>query len=385
MNPLARYCQWWRTTTVRDREIVDAVVRPEHCGPSPELAAALRAWPGYHYWAREDGAGRLVLIRPLRPPAAERWWLHITLFVVTFVTVWTGGAVLAGSPVPLPFPFSLSVAVVPELLADFLARLVTLRPALDFAMALMAILLAHESGHYIVAKRYGINASPPYFVPAPPAVNFIGTFGAFIRLRSPIVDRRQLMDVGAAGPWAGFVVSVVALVAGLLRSGVLPGQEGSGQIIALPHVQIHLGDSAVMYAARQLLVGDGVVALHPLALAGWLGIFVTMLNLLPLAQLDGGHVLYALIGRAQARWGAITWWLMIALGFVFWRLLPPYSWEALFWWIWAALVLVLGRGRLAHPEVLDRHRPLPTNRRPLGWATMLLFAGTFTPVPIHYL
>lgn len=383
MNPLSRYFLWWRTTVVRDREIVDAVVHPDHRGPSAELAAALETWPGTHYWARDDGDGRLVLIRALARRSHERWWLHTTLFLVTFLTVWMGGTLLAGSPAPLAFPFSTNLALVPDLIDALAADFVALGPALDFAMALMAILLAHESGHYLLAKRYGINASPPYFLPAPPAVNFIGTFGAFIRLRSPIVDRRQLMDVGAAGPWAGFVVAVVALVGGLLRSHVLPGDPGSGQLILLLDRQIHLGDSPIMYVARQLLVGDGVVVLHPLALAGWIGMFVTMLNLLPLAQLDGGHVLYALVGRRQAIWGTVTWWGMIVLGVAFWRWLPPHSWEALWWWVWAALILVLGRGRLAHPEVLDRYRALPRSRRPLGWATLLLFAVTFTPVPIH--
>ncbi len=130
-----------------------------------------------------------------------------------------------------------------------------------------------------------------------------------------------------------------------------------------------------MYAIRQLVVGDGTVLLHPLAFAGWLGIFVTMLNLIPLGQLDGGHVLYALAGRWQARLGPVVWFGMVALGFV------QGQW---WWWVWAVLILVLGRGRLAHPQVLDRERRLPRSRYPLGWATVLLFMATFTPVPIHY-
>ncbi len=386
MNPLAPYFLWWRTTVVRDREIVDAMVRPEHRAPSPELAAALDAWPGPHYWTPDDGAGRLVLIRVLAAPDRERWWLHALLFLITFITVWMGGALFAGAPVPQGFPYSLTgdLTLLSDLVSRFASDLFSPSPALDFAMALMAILLAHESGHFLVARRYGINASPPYFLPAPPAVNWIGTFGAFIRLRSPIVDRRQLLDVGAAGPWAGFAVALVALVVGLLRSQILPGDGGGGgQLVVLPYGQIRLGDSPLMYVARHLLVGDGMVLLHPLALAGWLGLFVTMLNLLPLAQLDGGHVLYALAGRRQAQWGVATWWMMIVLGIAYWQWFPPYAWEALWWWVWAVLILVLGRGRIAHPEVLDRHRPLPRDRRVLAWATLALFAVTFTPVPIY--
>lgn len=383
MNPLGRFFLWWRTIVARDREVVEAVVHPDHRGPSTALADALQSWPGPHYWAPEDGEGRLVLIRVLGPRRPERWWLHAALFLVTFVTVWMSGALLAGSPAPLTLQFSTDLAALAGAVERLVTDLVTLGPALDFAMAVMAVLLAHESGHYIVARRYGINASPPYFLPAPPVVNFIGTFGAFIRLRSPVVDRRQLMDVGAAGPWAGFLVAVVALVAGLLRSQVVPGGGPDGQLVMLGTGQIFLGDSLVMHAARELLVGKGMVVLHPLALAGWIGLFVTMLNLLPLAQLDGGHVLYALAGRRQARWGVVTWWLMIVLGVVFWRWLEPHSVWALWWWAWAVLILLLGRGRLAHPEVLDRYRSLPRSRRPVGWATLLLFVATFTPVPLY--
>ncbi|MFQ6046556.1 MAG: site-2 protease family protein [Gemmatimonadales bacterium] len=374
MKSALDYCAWWRTTEVRDRQVVDAIVVPEHRGPSRELARALERWPGPHYWARGDGEGRLVLIRILKQPKAERWWLHTMLFVVTFATVWMGGALLAGGA-DAAVPFSTRLSTAEQVLSRWLAELSTWGSGLDFALALMAILLAHESGHYIIARRYGINASPPYFLPAPPWWNFIGTFGAFIRLRSPIVDRRQLMDVGAAGPWAGFLVAVVALLVGLGRSQIVPEQGPSSQLIVLADLRLYLGDSPIMYAARQLIVGEGTVQLHPLAFAGWIGLLVTMLNLVPLGQLDGGHVLYALIGRWQARIGPLVWLALIALGFIY------LQW---WWWVWATLILVLGRGRLAHPEVLDRHRPLPPSRRPLGWATVLLFAATFIPVPIHY-
>ena len=361
---------------MRDREVVDAVVRPEHLGPSPELERAIKRWPGPHYWAEGDGEGRLVLIRILRSERGERWWLHSLLFVITFVTVWMGGSLLSDGTSAATIPFSPELWAAPQLIGRWLAELPSGGAGLDFAMALMAILLAHETGHYIVARRYGINASPPYFLPAPPWWNFIGTFGAFIRLRSPVIDRRQLMDVGAMGPWAGFAVALVALIVGLGRSELLPEDGASHQLVLLADFRLYLGDSPIMYAARQLIVGDGTVLLHPLAFAGWIGLFITMLNLIPLGQLDGGHVLYALAGRWQARLGPAVWLGLVALGFL------HNQW---WWWIWAALILVLGRGRLAHPQVLDRHRPLPPSRVPFGWATLLLFAATFTPVPIHYI
>lgn len=381
MKELAPYLLWWRTTVARDRELIDAVVAPEHRAPSAEFQSALGRWPGTHYWVHGDGEGRLALVRPLAPPPRERWWLHALLFATTFVTVWMGGALLAGSSLPLAFPFSADVSRIPELWSLLLSETAALRPGLDFAMALMAILLAHECGHYLTARRYGINASPPYFIPAPTILNFIGTFGAFIRLRSPVVDRRQLLDVGAAGPWAGFVVAMVALTVGLARSQVFPEAGPSNQLVLFADLELYLGDSPLLYLMRRWIVGDDTVLLHPLAVAGWFGLFVTTLNLLPLGQLDGGHILYALLGRRQEMVSSAAWIGLMVLGFIAGRAASP--WIAWFWWTWAIIILLIGRGRLAHPQVLDRHRPLTRGRHIAGWITMVLFAATFCPIPIY--
>lgn len=369
MSGLAEFLLYWRTVVVREREIVEAVVRPEHRGPSPRFQQALEAWPGIHYW---DGGGahdRVVLIRPLTPPAAERWWLHGLLFAITFLTVWMAGALLAGIPTHSLPRWNGSLNTMGSAVVTWTGRSLA---GLPFAMAFMAILLTHEMGHYLTAKRYRINASPPYFIPAPIEWNFIGTFGAFIRLRSPVVDRRQLMDVGAAGPWAGFVVALLMLIVGLARSRILPGGMGGGapMVIFTPAMEWRLGDSILTYALRTWIVGSGTVVLHPLAFAGWLGLFVTTLNLLPVTQLDGGHILYALTGDAQRYIGWIVWAGLLVLGKWFW-----------WWWVWAALTFVLGGGRLAHPRVLEPRRKLPMSRVPLGWLSIILFAVTFTPVP----
>jgi hypothetical protein len=371
MKSLTPFLQCWRSTTSRDREIVDAVVAPAHRGPSPELEAALRAWPGVHYWVADDGEGRLMLIRFIGVPQRERWWLHGVLFLATFLTVWMAGAVVAGAAPDVPAMRLADLPRVGRILLDWLAQL---RPGLEFAMALVAILLAHETGHYLTAKRYGVNASPPYFLPAPPLWNFVGTFGAFIRLRSPIADRRQLLDIGAAGPWAGFVVSMLFLALGLPESRPFSGAGDWPFVIAFAGRPLPLGDSLITWGARTLLLdgGSGPVALHPVALAGWVGLLVTTLNLLPLGQLDGGHILYALVGRHQAWIGRVTWLAVLLLGFWFWP-----------WWIWAFFTLILGRGSLTHPTVLDRYRRIPANRQPYGWASALLFVATFTPVPFY--
>jgi len=369
---LNRFFAYWRTTKVLDREFVDAVVAPGHVGPSAELRIALKKWPGLHYWSSRDGDDRLVLIRTLKPAKRERWWLHIGLFLVTFATVWIAGTALIGPSVE--FPTILGVPPT-ELWLSLGQWIREAAPALGFATALMAVLLVHELGHYVVAKSYRINASLPYFLPAPFWINFIGTFGAFIRLRSPVVDRRQLLDVGAAGPWAGFVVSIIALAYGLAHSTPSPNVVGdTAQFIYLHAINgnpIFLGDSLLMNWARLFFVGDVPVELHPFALAGWFGLFVTSLNLLPLGQLDGGHVVYGLVGKYQSKVGLLTWYGLIILGRWFWV-----------WWLWAGLILILGRGRVAHPSVMEPQRPVPLSRWPVGIATIVLFFVTFPPVPL---
>ena len=371
LKQISPFFSYWRVSTALDREVVDAVIAAEHSGPSQELRDALSSWPGTYYWSKREGPNRIVLIRSLRPRPAERWWLHLFLFVLTFGTVWLAAAQLMG-----PSPrFSLPAA--PDFLAlwgSVMDWMTASTGGLGFAVALMGILLAHEMGHYVLARRYHIDASPPYFLPAPFQINFIGTFGAFIRLRSPIIDRRQLLDVGAAGPWAGLVVAVVVLAVGLLKSQVLTDTQGAtNQLIYIGQLPFYLGDSLLMTAARTLLVGDGTVILHPLALAGWFGIFVTMLNLMPLGQLDGGHIVYALVGKHQAKIGQLMWYGLVVMGFHF------QFWG---WWIWAALILILGRGRIAHPAVLEPYRPIPSSRWPVGLATAAMFVATFTADPL---
>lgn len=362
---------YWRSVTIRNREIVEAVVRPEHRGPSAALQEALADWPGVHYWATGADAGRLVLIRPTAAAGAERWGLHLALFLGTFLTVQLGGALLLGG----------SVHTLPSLSGGWDSLWANLEvwarasvAGIPFAMALMAILLSHEMGHYLTAKRYAIDASPPYFLPAPIEFNFIGTFGAFIRLRSPVLDRRQLMDVGAAGPWVGFGVALIMLIIGVQRSGIVAtGEFAAPMVIPLAGGNLLAGDSVITWAIREAFVGDGTLIMHPIAVAGWIGMLVTALNLLPLGQLDGGHILYALLGRHQRLAAVAAWIGLLVLGRWFWP-----------WWLWAALTLVLGGGRLAHPKVMEWRRPLPASRIPLGWASVLLFVVTFAPIPITW-
>jgi len=298
-----------------------------------------------------------------RPPV-QRLWLHGLLFVATFITLsLTGGLFWAGFAPSADASFT-----------TFRFWLGAFAAGIPYGLWVIAILGAHEMGHYLTAKRYAINASPPYFLPAPIEINFIGTFGAFIRLRSPVIDRRQLMDVGAAGPWMGFGVALLMLIVGVQRSWVAaPDAFDAHMVIQLAGTNLLAGDSVITWAIRHAFVGDQSLILHPIAVAGWIGMLVTALNLLPLGQLDGGHILYALLGRHQRIAAFLAWIGLLVLGQWFWP-----------WWAWAALALILGGGRLTHPRVLESHRPIPPSRVPLGWASVILFIVTFAPIPIAF-
>lgn len=365
---LAGYFLAWRTTQLRDRQVVDALVHPAHAGPSPELAGTLAAWPGTAYWADEVDGRHLVLTRQ-RQRASERWALHAALLLATLFTTTYAGAILAGA---LPPGHLLGLFSELALTRDALGAWVA---GLPFSLPLIAILLAHELGHYVTARRYGLDASPPYFIPVPLWPSFIGTMGAFIRLRTILSDRRQLLDVGAAGPYAGFVVALPALAIGLARSEPVPAEVGlQGMVIWFGALPVEVGDSLLTLALRALVgVGTGSIALDPMAFAGWVGMMVTMLNLLPIAQLDGGHVLYAALPRWHGRLALGFWGILLVLGW--------FAWPG--WAVWAVLVLALSRGRLSHPPVLDPVRPVPRSRNALAIGALLLFAITFAPVPFR--
>jgi Zn-dependent protease len=356
----------WRTTQLPDREVIDALVHPDHARPAPALAAALALWPGSYYWSDEPDGRHLVLTRPLAR-RRERWGLHAALFLATLLTTTFAGAVVAGT-IPFDDPLALFTGAYP--LPPHLVR--AWGAGLWFSLPLLAILLCHEMGHYLAARRYQVDVSPPYFIPVPLFPTFIGTMGAFIRLRSILNDRRQLFDVGVWGPIAGFAVALPVLLFGLARSKVAPGHgAGTGLLLALGSQTWILGDSLVTLVARQLFHdGAQAVIAGPVAFAGWVGMFVTMLNLLPMGQLDGGHILYARVPRWHQRIALVFWLVIVALG----------RWW-IGWYIWGGLVLVLSRGSLSHPPVLDALRPLPRSCALAWWVAVALFVATFAPSP----
>ncbi|HET6764567.1 MAG TPA: site-2 protease family protein [Longimicrobiaceae bacterium] len=362
----------YRHVLVRDVEVLRGTLLPYLSVHDPQVAAALSEWSGTRYAQPAEAGAEVMLVRRAQPRPAERWWLHTLLLALTFLSTTVCGAFLAGWNPPL------SDLVLFGMRLDLPAavRAADLLPGLWFSLPLCGTLLGHELGHYLTARWHQLDVSPPYFIPAPYLVSLLGTFGAFIRLRTPLLNRVALLDVGAGGPLAGMLLAVPITVAGLLMSHPLAGTvppDGMRYVVfwagqpALPVNGSLLFDAL----ARVLVAPHGMVALHPMAVAGWFGCFFTMLNLLPAGQLDGGHVLYALFGRAQQVVGAVAVAALLWLG---------QGWGG--WWFWAVAILVLGRGRVSHPAVLDdAFRPRGW-RTVAGWACIVIAVLTFNPRPL---
>lgn len=306
----------------------------------------------YPYYVEEGSR----LAEPAVPARTrERYWLHALLFLVTLLTTTVVGSALQSDfdrNVPFEFEHSLMAYVRAW---RHPAELLT---GLPFSLTLAAILMAHEFGHYLAAVYYRVDASLPYFLPAPTVT---GTFGAFIRIRSAIYSKRVLFDIGAAGPLAGFVFLLPALAVGLAFSKVIPGIGHQGSIqFGVPPLQWLL-QSAIFPDA-----GAADIYLHPVGRAAWIGIFATALNLLPVGQLDGGHILYSLVGEKHKIVSILTILALIPLGAFFW---PA-------WLFWAALLFWARR----HPVVYDSGN-LGTGRYQLGWIALAVFLLCFTFKP----
>jgi len=378
MDQLIPLLSAWRVMRLGTREVVDALVLPEHRGGSPALKGVLDSWPGSWYWG-DPHETRLVLVRALPGSRAPRWWLHGLLLFLAVLFALGAGAALAGVWYPPVVPGFRGVFVgIGHFFRDVAqGEWRQLLEGWAFAVPLLAILLVHESGHYIAARRYHIDVSPPYFLPIPPTLSPIGTLGAFIRLRSPVLDRRQLLDVGAAGPLAGFVVALGVLIWGYLTSNTTAAMPvglhagGATSWIAFAGEPIGLGDSILTHLLRQWTFGHAAaVHLSLPAFAGWVGAFITGLNLLPLSQLDGGHILYGLLGRHQ-RTVALT---AVAALLVLAQRSPN-------WYVWVAMTFLIGGGRWSHPSVVVPERHVPTSRRWVGLASVVVFVLTFVPIP----
>jgi len=338
---------------------------------------------------------------PFRPEVSSRksgssLWVHAVLFIATIITTTIAGALFEG--------------------VDFKEGVSVLWRGLPFSCTLLVILLSHEMGHYLASRGHRVKATLPYFIPAP--FIGVGTFGAFIKIKEPIRDRRSLLDIGVAGPLSGAVLSIIAVVWGLGHSQVL--------FTPLEKETMTLGEPLLFKMLSILTIGklpeNANVILHPVAFAGWLGLFITALNLIPVGQLDGGHIVFALTGPWHlfisrfaflalviiGVWGGLPYpsWMFYLFGVLmtFYAILniassstarklgylvltilwistlaqQHYDTGTGVWLFWSVLVNFL---RFDHPPVYDLYRPLEWWRKLLGVCAILLFVLTFVPKP----
>lgn len=296
-------------------------------------------------------------------PDWEKAWIAISLLALTAVTTISTGAVLMynfrnGDP-----PFAVNAGFFP--LAWIVRHPDRLAGGWSFSLTLLGILAAHELGHWLACRAHGVSSSLPWVLPAP---TLIGTFGAFIRIRSRVPSRRALLDIGVSGPFAGMIVAIPALVAGLLLSQPVESENvraaasisvSTPLALSLVHFVVHLFDPL-------LPALDANLNPHPVLVAAWIGLFITSVNLMPAGQLDGGHIVYALSPRFH-RWSTnATVFLLFFAGTMYW----------IGWLVWACFLLP----GLRHPLVPETPLLSPVRRR-LAWVGFLLFALTFTVQP----
>jgi len=295
---------------------------------------------------------------PVRPRKFQsRIWLHLVLLLLTIGSTTIAGAlhyhsfISEFSPQPIPLRWSL-------LLQGFW-----------YSGTLLGILGAHEMGHYLLCRRYNVDASLPYFIPMPPLLFLTGTLGAVIKIREAFPSRRVLFDIGVAGPIAGFVVLVPALFYGMTLSNVVP-EPTQGSVL-------YLGEPLLFKLATLTMIGpirEGyTVNIHPMVFAAWFGMLATALNLLPFGQLDGGHITYATLGRWSTPISIATVGSAVAMTFV-----------SMSWLVMTLMMLVmLATLGPRHPRVIDEHEPIGFERKLIAIFALIMFILCFTPVPIQ--
>jgi Zn-dependent protease len=347
-----------------------------------KLSKNLKSYDVTPLFRVEDGSEIILLLKGIVKPKPSNPWINLILFILTGISV-----ILAGTLSEYRGPLSTDLnQVLPHLLP-------TLYRGMAFAASLLAILLAHEFGHYLAARYHGSAVTLPYFIPFP--FSPFGTMGAFIQLKEPPKNKRILLDIGIAGPLAGLVITIPLLFLGLYLSQIdkLPLFLPQGQSISLegnsllyllmkfimfgewlPAPANFAGLNPAIYWLRYFFTGQPApfgavdVLLHPVAWAGWAGLLITALNLIPAGQLDGGHILYALFGKKSR---VVLPFILIAL------IILGTVWSG--WWLWAFLIFLLGR---AHAEPLDQITPLDSRRKALAVFGLVVFVLVFTPIPL---
>jgi len=344
------------------------------------LAGVLRPYQITPLFRNENEQHAILLVPGIIEPKASNPWVNLVLFLITLLSV-----IFAGALYTYNGPEAQNTS---GLILNILQALPS---GVPFAVSLLAILTAHEFGHYLAGRYHHTHVTLPYFIPFP--LSPFGTMGAFIQLKEPPRNKRILLDIGIAGPIAGLVVAIPVLLYGLSLSKVEPITIAPGQVFTLegnsllyllskfvvfgqllPQPVSYEGLPPLLYWVRYfftsepLPVGGLDVLIHPVAWAGWAGLLVTALNLIPAGQLDGGHVMYVLLGkRARLLWPVILM-ALVALGF---------AWSG--WWLWAGIIFFLGR---IYAEPLDQVTRLDPKRRAVALAGLVIFFLVFTPVPL---
>jgi membrane-associated protease RseP (regulator of RpoE activity) len=356
------------------------LIAPDSAQAYDQLAAQVQPYGLIPVFREENGTQMILLAVSPPAPKPGRPGINLLMFLITIISVLVSGGLssLEGelSTNPLTAASQLINAGWP------------------FAVSLLTILTTHEMGHYLAGRANGVHVSLPFFIPLP--FTPLGTMGAFISMKELPKNRRVLMDIGVAGPIAGFIASIIVLIIGLSLStlNVIPLQFPEGQGLQmegnsliylllkflqfgelLPEPAVYGNGGPVLYWLRYFFTAQPTpygaldVMIHPVAWAGWVGLLVTSLNLIPAGQLDGGHIFHLLFGtRVSSRLLPLILLVLVGLGF-FWS----------GWWLWAGLVFFFGR-RYAEP--LDQITPLDGKRKALGIIALIIFILTFTPVPL---
>jgi membrane-associated protease RseP (regulator of RpoE activity) len=354
-------------------------IRGDSADAYDRLAASLRPQGVTPLFRKDHDTQVVLLIDGVLESKPSNPVVNLVLFALTLLSV-----IFAGSLNTFSGPANST--------SEYLLGLLRNMPnGLPFAASLLAILLAHEFGHYLAGRFHKTNVTLPYFIPLP--ISPFGTLGAFIQLKEPPKNRRILLDIGIAGPLAGLCVAIPVLLLGLALSKVemlspIPGQgvqmEGNSILYLLakfiifgqflPHPASYGNISPILYWIRYFFTGQpfpwgGVdVVIHPIAFAGWAGLLVTALNLIPAGQLDGGHVLYVLLGQKARAFLPVILVALVLLGFVW-----------IGWWLWAFLIFLLGR---LYAEPLDQITPLNMPRKAIAVLGLVIFFLVFTPIPL---
>ncbi len=281
---------------------------------------------------------------PLPAPTRPNYHTHIVLFLMTFITTLVQGMLWAGVPNPL------------QAIDEFYR-------GLPYACTLLGILLCHEMGHYVTARYYGMDVTLPYFLPAPPPL-FFGTFGAVIRMKSPARHRRALLNIGAAGPIAGFCIALPAMIYAYTTASVVPIPPNAGGL--------SFGEPILLQVIGRLALGpiqDGhAIQINSVGIAAWFGILVTALNLLPMGQLDGGHIVYAILGpyARYISWAVVC--MLLVLGFFFFG-----------WFLFAFIGWLTSRRQQV---VMDPQSPLDRQSLMVAGIALVIFILCFMPIPM---